>query len=93
MKSYNFRYIIYLILLISSAIVTSSCIRQEAVWMNSSARLSDNEITGLKIKANRGDWRAAYRLFKHYEYYERREDLAAPYKWGADERNKRSAYY
>jgi hypothetical protein len=92
MKSFIFRNITWLLLLLISATVTNSCVKQEPVLMGSSAKLSDSDITKMKSKASRGDWHAASRLYSHYAFYERREDLASPYKWGIEERNRRSAY-
>jgi hypothetical protein len=92
MNAPNLRNFTWLLLLSFSAMVTNSCVKQEPILMSSSAKLSDGDIAKMKSKANRGDWHAAYRLYSHYAYYERREDLATPYKWGIDERNRRSAY-
>jgi hypothetical protein len=73
MKSFIFRNITWLLLLLISATVTNSCVKQEPVLMGSSAKLSDSDITKMKSKASRGDWHAASRLYSHYAFYERRE--------------------
>lgn len=76
-------------ILLNLALNIGCVAKKKFINLGHSARLSENDIRIMRGEADSGNWRSASKLYKHFAYGEQRPDLAAPYQWGIDERNRR----